>query len=73
MWKITRGALLAVARARQSRRAYNVGARSERSNLEVVRFVCDYLDQRLPAQSWDPTAKQLGSSLIVRATISAMR
>jgi dTDP-glucose 4,6-dehydratase len=27
---------------------YNVGARSERSNLEVVTSICDYLDQRLP-------------------------
>jgi dTDP-glucose 4,6-dehydratase len=41
-------ALLAVLRNGKVGERYNVGARSERSNLEVVTRVCDYLDQRLP-------------------------
>ena len=43
-------ALVAVlARGRPGER-YNVGARSERSNLAVVLAVCDYLDHRLPGE-----------------------
>ena len=40
-------ALLAVLERGRPGERYNVGARSERTNLEVVTAVCDYLDQRV--------------------------
>ena len=43
-------ALLAVLERGRPGERYNVGARSERSNLAVVMAVCDYLDQRLPRE-----------------------
>ena len=43
-------ALLAVLERGRPGERYNVGARSERSNLEVVTAVCDYLDQRVPRE-----------------------
>ena len=44
-------ALRAVLERGRPGERYNVGARSERSNLEVVMAVCDYLDQRAPRES----------------------
>ena len=43
-------ALLAVLERGRPGERYNVGARSERTNLEVVMAVCDYLDQRAPRE-----------------------
>ena len=43
-------ALLAVLERGRPGERYNVGARSERSNLAVVTAVCDYLDQRAAAR-----------------------
>ena len=41
-------AILAALEKGQPGRAYNVGARNERSNLEIVRTVCRTLDDMLP-------------------------
>ena len=41
-------ALIAVVERGKPGRRYNVGARSERSNLAVVHAICDYLDEKLP-------------------------
>jgi dTDP-glucose 4,6-dehydratase len=41
-------ALLAVVGRGQPGERYNVGSRSERSNLAVVTTICDHLDRRLP-------------------------
>lgn len=41
-------ALLTVLEKGQPGRVYNVGARNERSNLEIVRMVCRTLDDMLP-------------------------
>ena len=43
-------ALVAVLERGRPGQRYNVGARSERSNLSVVTAVCDYLDERLPRE-----------------------
>lgn len=41
-------AILAVLVRGKPGERYNIGARSERSNLAVVEAICDYLDERLP-------------------------
>jgi dTDP-glucose 4,6-dehydratase len=43
-------ALLAVLDRGKVGERYNIGASSERSNLAVVKAICDYLDQRLPRE-----------------------
>ena len=41
-------ALIAIVERGKPGARYNVGARSERSNLAVVHAICDYLDEKLP-------------------------
>jgi len=47
-------ALLAIVQRGRSGESYNVGARSERSNLAVVHAICDYLDERQPRADGAP-------------------
>ena len=48
MWRTMRALFLPFSIGVRLGERYNVGARSERSNLAVVTAICDYLDHRLP-------------------------
>jgi dTDP-glucose 4,6-dehydratase len=45
-------ALLLIAECGKLGETYNVGGRAERSNLELVKLICDLMDERFPDAPW---------------------